>query len=165
MSQLDHKEKSIDGVNYRVRMLDPLTANDILVDLLKVVGPSLGAVASGAMKDKDGVEKLLDGLGEDAVGSESLERAIVSLVDRMQKPQLRDLINTLSGVTEVQVGGNWPALPEIFAVHFRGKLWAMYRWLGFALWAQYGFSSTAGGATSLRDLLSALRSRGPTPTT
>ena len=139
-------QKCIDGHTYVVRMLDPLTANDLLVDVSKVIGPALGAVGSsllGSGDSKKALGELLDGLKEGetpADGSalgDGVERAIVGLVDRLEKHKLREVIGILANVTAVEMSKGSPELSSIFDVHFRGRIKAMYQWLAFALRVQY----------------------------
>ena len=157
MSQTDGATKTIAGHTYKVLMLDPLIASDILVDLGKTLGPALGALGQSLLKSentKEAFRQLMDGVkkGEEegsldnnakgAIGDllgDSLEGAMIGLVDRVEKHKLREIITTMAEVTSVELKpGEWPGLPSIFTVHFRGRVGAMYKWLGFALRVQYG---------------------------
>lgn len=143
MSQFDAQTKTIDGEEFRVLMLDPLVANDLLVDILKTAGPALAALLAPVVKAPDSgaaFRDLLDGSsgGETpAFDGEGIERAIVGLVDRLEKPKLREVISTLEGVTSVRKGDGWPQLSTVAPMLFRGRLKLMYRWLAFALRVQY----------------------------
>lgn len=161
---MDGVEKTIDGTTFKVLMLDPLVANDLLVDIGKTFGPALGAIAAALLQAKDtkaawsqlmeGVkgpkEAGADDLGEFAekldpnsrevvkslIGS-GLERAVVSLIDRIEKHKLREIIQIMETVTTVQQGKDWPELRSVSTVLFRGRLKLMYQWLGFAIRTQY----------------------------
>ncbi len=121
-----------------------MTASDLLLDLSAIFGPSLSIVGSGLLKSgdsKQALQQLLDGVGgaesSDLLG-ENLEKAILSLIDRLSKEKQREVIGILAGVTSVQQEDDaWPSLESIFTVHFRGRLKAMYQWLAFALQVQF----------------------------
>lgn len=149
MTQLDGESKTIDGETYKILMLDPLVASDLLVDIAKVFGPALGVVGASLLKaenSKEALDQLLDGVkseGNDAEAAteeligDSLEKALIGLIDRVEKSKLREIINIMTDVTSVQKGNDWPKLASIFSVHFRGKIKAMYQWLAFAIRVQY----------------------------
>lgn len=135
MSQLDSQTKIIDGVTYTVAMLDPLAANDLLIDIMHVVGPSLGAgvgAFAGAFTDGDG-----DGLDTKA-DPLMLEKAISGFFERCTKQKLRETIDVLARVTTVEISSKTPCLQTILAEHFKGKLGKMYEWLAFAIQVELG---------------------------
>lgn len=151
MTQKNIAEKSIGDDTYRVLMLDPMTSGDLLVDLVSLLGPSLSIVGSGILKAKNSkevIKQLMDGLAKpddgdskaaigDLIG-DNLERAIAGLIDRMEKPKLREIINLMKGVTSVKKGDKWPELESIFDAHFRGRVFEMYKWVAMAVRVQYG---------------------------
>lgn len=154
MSQMDGITKAIDGEEFRVLMLDPLIANDLLVDIGKTLGPALGALLASILKAKDSkaaFSQLLDGVRglpgmemdddtqeavSDLIG-DGLERALVGLIDRIEKGKLRDVISIMESVTSVRKGNDWPQLGTLSTVLFRGRLKLMYKWLAFAIRVQY----------------------------
>jgi hypothetical protein len=148
MSQQDGETTTIDGDTYRVLMLDPLIATDLLADLGKILGPSVAAMASGLQGGgEDQITAILDGQS-DVTSSfgPSLERAIREFFERVSKEKQREFIATLAAVTVVvKDNGEAPALKAIFSVHFRGRIGALYKWLAFALKVQFQdfFSSIA----------------------
>lgn len=148
MSQRDEQTGTIDGDTYRVLMLDPLVATDMLADLGKILGPSMAAMAAGLGKGgQDQISAVIEG-GNDASEAfgPGLERAIAGFFERVSKEKQREFINTLAAVTfVVKDNGEAPALKAIFAVHFRGRIGALYKWLGFALRVNFQdfFSSMA----------------------
>jgi hypothetical protein len=149
MPQSDSQTKEIGGYSYTVSMLDPLTASDLLIDISKVVGPSLGAAAGAAGGD---------GSDDDKPDPEMLDRAISGLFQRIEKTELRRIINLLSTVTQVRIGDKTPFLETILAEHFRGQVGKMYEWLGFALKVQLGdfFSSVVPAIADAAPLIQAL---------
>lgn len=149
MSQMDGETKTIDGEEFKVLMLDPLTANDLLVDITKVVGPAIASILASVLKSSNSQEtldQLLDGIKkkhnsdneipEDLLG-DNIERSIIGLIDKIDKDKLREIIKTMESVTSVRKGNNWPSLSSIFQILFRGKIKLMYRWLAFALRVQF----------------------------
>ena len=140
MSQMDGHKKEIDGVIYTVYMLPPKTAMDMLVDIGKVVGPSLGTIMDAASRN-GGVSELL-GM---SVTSEFFSKAAGELFQRMDKAVLRSVIGQLAQVSMA----DGVKLEDTFDIHFRGKLGSMVKWLAFALKVQFGnFFSALGDATA-----------------
>jgi hypothetical protein len=142
MAQTDMQEVTIGGETYRFRMLDPLTASDMLVDLSKVFGPVIAEIGGGLLGDnaKDGIKGLLEGAGEggkDVELGSGITRGILELFDRLEKAKLREIINTLAGDCEVKQGENWPELEGLITVHFRGRVGLLYQWLFAALKVQF----------------------------
>lgn len=135
MPQNHSQSTEIGGHRYTVSMLDPLTAEDLLVLVVNVVGPSIGAVAGSVKSENEPVPR------------EAIEAAIAGFCQRISKAQLREVIAMLTPVTTVEIAGKTPALDRIFSEHFRGRLGALNRWLLFAIKVQLGdfFDSAAGG--------------------
>ncbi len=138
---MDGEEKTIDGVTFKVLMLDPLVANDLLVDLAKSLGPALGSIGSSVLQAEDSgnaIKALLDGSVEDnALIGAGLEKGIISLIDRIEKHKMREIISTMMEVTTVQQADKWPRLGTVAPILFRGRLKLMYGWLAFAVRAQF----------------------------
>lgn len=139
-SYADAQESTFHDTTFRVRMLDPLDALDLEVDILKTLGPALASVVSGLLKSEDtgaALSQLMDGvqnsrggdgdkevslsaLGEsldeeaqDALGDllgDSIESAVGGLIDRLSKQQLREVVKKMESVTSVKSGDNWPEL-------------------------------------------------------
>lgn len=143
MSQLDSKTKQIGNHKFEVFKLDPLDAQDILIDLGQALAPALGKTVAGAAKVADGsdVESLLDVDIEDP----KVSSAITAFFKGLDKAMLRDLILRLAKVTHC----DGAKLGDTYRVVFRGDLPLMYEWLWFALGANFGnFFGWAGGAIS-----------------
>ena len=143
MAQSDFQQKEIEGFTYKVMMLDPLVASDLLADLGFVLAPAIGALGGVLVKEKgDGLGKLLDGTAEesdeDSNIDDAVEKAVIGLFGRFSKAKQRELISILQKVTIVVLpDGKEPRLQDIFTVHFRGRLKSLYLWLAFALKVQY----------------------------
>ncbi len=154
MSQLDCETKKIGDYTYKILMLDPLTSADILLDIVKTIAPAAGAFGAmfASKGNKTSISSILDGESEESGGfggnPESIERAIVGLIDRLERDKLHEIIEHMAKVTSFSKGDNkWPELSTAFNIHFRGHTAEMFKWLGFALKVQYGsfFSSQGGG--------------------
>lgn len=139
MSQMDSREKVIDGVTYTIYMLPPKVAMDLLVDVSKVVGPSLGALLDAAESKGNGGSVLdLD------ITSPTISNALGALLERVDKKTLRSMIDQLVPVSMA----DGVKLEGAFDIHFRGRLGSMFKWLFFALQTQFGdFIDALVGAT------------------
>ncbi len=124
--------ETIEDTTYGVYMLDPLVANDMLVDIIKTIGPSVGAIL-GSLGEADSKDDALN----TKISSESMQAAFVEFSTRVSKIQLRETMNVLARKTEVQVGDTAKMLDSVFADHFRGRIGLMYRWFYFALKVQF----------------------------
>src|SRR5688572_14545525 len=131
--QMGYEEKGIGNHTFRVRMLDPETSEDLFLDLVKQVGPSVAAFLSEA-KDLSNVQQLL----EQSLGSPALLALVRELVDRLDKPTYHRMVRVLSEVSQIRVGDKWPQLTEVQAEIFRGRIPLRLKWLWFALGVQYG---------------------------
>lgn len=149
MSQLDAETKEIDGHTYKVLMLDPLVATDLLADIGQVLAPTLGALGGILAKEKgDTLSKVLDGFEpEDNTNIDSaVEKAVVGFFQRFDKAKQREFISILAKVTMVVMpDGKEPRLQDVFQIHFRGRVMSLYKWFAFALKVQYQdfFSGTS----------------------
>jgi hypothetical protein len=139
--QTDHETKEIDGYTYKVLMLDPLVATDLLADLGQVLAPTLGALGGILAKEKgDTLSKLFDGFEpeEQTNIDAAVEKAVVGFFQRFDKAKQREFIATLARVTVVVMpDGKEPRLQDVFAIHFKGRLKALYLWFAFALKTQF----------------------------
>ena len=136
----------IDGYKYKVFMMDPLDAGDMIADIGKVFGPSLGALASG-----DSNTGLLDADGD------SLGKAISSFFDKVTKEKQREILSAMSKLSYVIMpDGSEPKLSSVFNAHFRGRVSSMYKWCFFAMKVQF-----ADFFSGLETAISQLQSRVP----
>lgn len=136
----DAQTTTIDGCTYRCLMLDPLTATDMVADLGFVFGPSLGALGGALLSESGGggdvVERFMQEGGE-SFGT-ALEKAVLEFFARFDKAKQREFINTLADVTFVKEGDKEVKLSAVLAIHFRGRIASLYKWLGWALKVQFG---------------------------
>lgn len=151
MSQQDSQSKEIKGHRYTVRMLDPLVANDLLIDIGEIIGPAIGAFVASEGKDhKTNADMIHEGIG--------------GLFRRLSKEKMRETLDELAKVTDVRVKGDKePTLDSIFTVHFRGRVGAMHEWFVFALGVQFAdfFDSIQPAIDRVKELVSAAASTSP----
>lgn len=173
MSQQDSQlSDEIDGFKYRVYMLDPLIAADIIADLGFLFAPIIGSIGGVAAKERgdligsimgsDEIEGL-EGMEEhDLSGSSidsAIERAVMGFFGRFSKAKQRELFNLLIPMTRIVdlEDSSEPKLSANFTSHFRGRPKAMYLWFAFAMRAQFkDFFSGLEGA-----MKAALKKRTP----
>ena len=127
MAQTDAQTKEINDHTYTVMMLDPFVANDVLIELGHVIGPSIGGIVGA--HSGGGLENVLDAEPDAAM----IQAAIGGLFLRIDKANMRWLLDTLMAVSEV----DGKPLKKQAPLHFRGKIGEMYQWLWFALTVQY----------------------------
>ena len=141
MSQTDFEQKEIDGHVYKVMMLDPLIATDLLADLGQIMAPTMGALGGLIAKEKgDALTKMLDGFNsEDNTSIDvAVEKAIVGFFGKFTKEKQREIIGIMTKVTIIVLpDGKEPRLQDTFEVHFRGRILTLYKWLAFALKVQF----------------------------
>lgn len=146
MSQETFKlSKPIGGFKYRVFMLDPLEAGDILADLGYLLAPVLGPLGSMMASVKgDLIKGIMDGFkdGEGPEGEtlgQALDKAALGFFDRVTKEKQRELMAAMAKMTMVviQEGKEEPELSTIFTTHFRGRVKNMYEWFFFAMRTQF----------------------------
>lgn len=139
MSQHKPQTKTIAGREYSVCKLDPLTAQDVLIDIIQALAPAAPEVAKIAKSMADGdVEGGEDVSFEDA-------SVIGTLAQGLSKAKMRELIATMRRVSQC----DGKPLDSVFEAVFLGDLPSMYRWLWFCLAVQFGnFSELARSALS-----------------
>lgn len=141
MSQVDFETKEIDGHTYKVYMMDPLLATDLLTDLCQLLAPALGALGGVLVKEKgDVLQKALDGFEEsDKTNIDvAFERAVLGFFGRLDKTKQREWIDMLAKVSVLITSeGKEPGLSTVLRKHFQGRVFAMYKWLAFALKVQF----------------------------
>ena len=141
MSQNDGETSDeIDGFRYRVLMLDPLSAADILADLGYILAPVIGSMGGVFAKEKgDLIEKAMEGFEDGDTNIDvALEKAVMGFFDRFSKEKQRELMAIMARQTMVIMpDGKEPVLKDVFSAHFRGRIKALYRWFLFAMKVQF----------------------------
>lgn len=157
MSQLDQQEKTIGGHKFTVFKLDPMTAQDVLIDIGQVLAPALGKAANavGAI----GEDSLLDLDVDDP----RISTGIAALAQGVTKQRMRELVNTMAQVSLC----DGKKLPTVLDVVFRGDLPLMYQWLWFSLVVNYGnftgwLGSAIGGVSAVKKAAQSLSTLGDT---
>lgn len=131
---LTSQDRQIGESIYRVHTLGATPSLDLLLELGRMVGPSLGILVDGLESGKLS-EMLSAKLSGDAFG-----RALEGLASRMDTPKVQGMIAKLRAKTEVDVsgGGAFQQLAPVYEVHFAGKMSDLFAWFKFALEVQYG---------------------------
>jgi hypothetical protein len=145
--------KTIKGADYTVNQLPPKQALDLLMDLIKMVGPALSPVLANLSSMKGGLDQEV---GE-MLKSSFINEAVTTLFNNMDKGTVMKVIDQLAAVTTLTFpGGNQAGvnLKTAFDAHFMGNLGALMQWLPFALQVQY--------ADPLGDLGSVIATISPT---
>jgi hypothetical protein len=141
MSQRDSEKLTIDDQVFEVFMLPPKQARSMLIEMTKIIGPTLGALADV----RGGLRGLLD-LDLAGMSATRFQQLAMTLVDRLDPKLLDEHMRALADVTEL----DGVPLSKVFDLKFRGKLGTMFKWYGFALKVNYGdFFSALGSVSSL----------------
>jgi hypothetical protein len=137
MSQLDSQTKTIGNHRFEVFKLPPLTAQDVLIDIGHVLAPALGKAVS--VMGEPNTANLFDLDVDDP----TISAGITALARGITKEKMRELVNTMAGVSHC----DGKPLPKVMEIIFRGDLPLMYQWLWFALAVNFGnFSKWLGSA-------------------
>jgi hypothetical protein len=139
MSQLEAVSQEIDGHQYEMYMLPPLDSHDLFMDVVKMVGPTLGPVIDALFAGRERKGAGLDDLLEQEVGPDFFSKAATNLFGSIDKTVLKRVIEAFKEVTLVDK----KPLSKIFDVHFKGELASMYKWLGWGMKVQWGKSLSA----------------------
>lgn len=141
MTQLQAKKKTIGGREFAVRMLDPLEASDLLIDIAETLSPGLAFGLSTLMSEKDAAKQLIEGFAEETLKTGGVERMVFGVVQRLTKEKIRSFIEKLKPVTSVRMAPElMPSLDSegTFNMVFRGHVLDLYVWLAFAIEVQFG---------------------------
>lgn len=129
------KTKQIKNALYTVHQFPPRQAIDVLMDIMKMIGPAAAPVFSNA----GSIKKMLNSEVAD-VSSNFIGEAVQTLFNGMNKATVLSVIEQLAERTNVTFPGGdekGANLKTIFDAHFMGELGAMVQWLSFALSAQF----------------------------
>ena len=151
MSQEDYQiSNNIGGSRYKVMMLNPMTAADMLADLGKIFSPVLGTATTVLAGKEVSINNLLKEQLSAEVSKE-IGGSVQQFFANFPKDKQREFMESLSKVTFVMTDdGKEILLSSIMNVHFRGKMKSMFTWFFFALKAQFSdFFSSLSDVTSL----------------
>jgi hypothetical protein len=134
MSQMEGTSKQIGDKTYTMYMLSPMVSHDLLVDVVKMVGPALGPV----------FDVLFTGTKKELNLDQELDiafftKASSALFSGLDKSVFHAVIDAFKLVTHVDD----KPLDKIFDIHFAGKLEDMYQWIAFGMSVQWGKSLSA----------------------
>lgn len=134
------RTKEIDGVRYTVNLLSPTPALDLLMDLVKMLGPGLSPVFSNLGTLEQAMDREVSDLKTEFLGE-----AVRALCASLDKDIAKRAIQTLAAVTVVEGSG---PLNKIYEAHFaQHGLGPLFQWLPFALQVQYDdFFAVLGSA-------------------
>ena len=159
MPQTQGQTKEIDGNTYTMFMLSPMRSHDLLMDVVKMIGPGLGplldaSISSGGVN----LEQQLD--------AKFFSRAASALFSGIDKSIVKHVIDEFSKVTQVQ--GDSGTLDKYLEAHFLGRLSSMYKWIAWGMGVQWGglVGALSGAMQAQSATLTALsQSESPTGST
>lgn len=127
MSQMEAHSSTIDGVEYSVYMLPPRESLKILMKLMKILAPSMAAMADGSDGD---VKTILD----QQISKGMLANAAGELCSRIDEDEIMKIVEKLGEYSEAD---GVRLKPGHFTFHFAGKIGRMMKWLVFCVKVQY----------------------------
>lgn len=135
---------TIEGIEFEIYPLDPWIANEILAELSKIVGPSLGELVGGVFGGGDSSnatikESISAGASwaDAKINPDMLSKSISGLFLRFEASTLRAIMERLAAVTVVKGAKENGKLDQTFQAVFLGKPGAMYHWAGWAIERQF----------------------------
>lgn len=137
------REKKIGDAVYRVTMLDPEAAEDVVIDLFRLCGPTIAGII-GKLEGKG-----LKGLMDLQINGDVIVSALRELSSTFDKQLYREVCAKLMSVTAVSIDGKkWPRLADVQNELYRGKLQEKWKWIGFALEVNFAgfFADISSGA-------------------
>jgi hypothetical protein len=131
MSQKDPVIKRIGDYNFKMFMLPPLLSNRLLLEVTKMIGPSVGPVVDMIFNSaKSRNTNALD----IELGSDFFSKAAQALFKDLEVATTERLIEAFSKVTAVD---DQPLEGRV-DYFFIGELDVMYQWLAWGLKVQWG---------------------------
>ncbi|NIQ91020.1 MAG: hypothetical protein GWM98_04725 [Nitrospinaceae bacterium] len=134
MSQADGITKEIGDHKFTIYYLPPVESHDLLIDLAKMIGPSLGPVLGSVGSELS--EKGLAAIMDIELDPEFLSQAASTLFNNLDKPVVKKVMEALRSKTLI----DGKPLDKVFDVVFLGRLDLMYRWFFWGIWVQWGKS-------------------------
>ena len=128
--------KVIGNHRYEVRQLGTTEAEELLVRLVKVLGPVLGALLEdvGGIKSPKGIKSIMD------MDITTVSKALHELGMRLTVEDLRHARTVFGNASTVHMpdGKAFPMTLEQQELHWCGRFSDMFKWLGFCLEVSYG---------------------------
>jgi hypothetical protein len=134
MSQLTADTKRIGESDYLMRQLPPMQSHDLLMDVSKMLGPSLGPLLDTLFVGKDAAAVM-----DMDIGPAFFTQAAVAFFKGIDKKVISNTISAFAKVSEV----DGKPLHLILDDHFHGNLHEMYGWLAWGMSVQWGKSVRA----------------------
>jgi hypothetical protein len=157
------KSEPIDSYTYEVTQFGAIEGRRMLVQLGKILVPTLGSALQGldlGALFREGAPKIAD-LDVANVDFSAIAQTLASSAD---PNVLETLMDKLADGTEVWgpgFGADGAPLSRHFDDHFAGRYVAMLRWLAFALRSNYG--DFFGDKGRVAELVATLRAPAPAP--
>jgi hypothetical protein len=137
---LEEKKKEIGGTIYTFHTMPASVALDVLMDLVKMLGPGLSPILSNLGSLQGFLGKDVDDAKTDFLG-----HSVTLLCSGLDKEKTKAIISQLGKHTMIE--GKGALTSSLFESHFAGKMGEMIQWIGAALGAQYGdFFDVLGSA-------------------
>lgn len=154
---IDTRERTIGEHTYRVTKFGAKQGRALLVRIVKLTGPSLGAALSALAKGNRG--------DVEAAIAQGLSGGLYELAERLTEAEVGSVLDDFAKYTVVVIGEKEPRLSDVFDHHFAGCYDEMLAWAAFVLECNYGsFFAGANGAGLLSRLRTVL-SVSPSPST
>jgi len=139
MSQTKPIKTEIKGHEYDMYMLDPLTSHDLMLDVMKMIGPAAGPVMDAVFGViKTALKAKVEDIGDMEIPNTAFSDAFSKLFPALDKRTIRECIDTFRKITTVD--GKPLAKEEIFKLHYTGALDEMHAWLLWGMRVQWGKS-------------------------
>ena len=147
-AQVARESITIGDRQFQVGPLDPFDANEVLADVVAVLGTAAGRIETEAPPtsidaDLDPEQALLDGaskltsLLQTNISGPSVVAAIGEVARQIPRDRMREVVQLFGRETFAKGIGLLDSQEKI-SLTFRGKLGDLYRWLGFCLKVNFG---------------------------
>lgn len=137
MTQMDTQTKMIDGTKFTMSMMDPFASNRLFIDVMKVVAPTVAAVADGFAKGEEAPE--LGSILDKDVDFGVLGRAAGKFFQVLDSSLVERMAHEFGQLTEMETDGHSMLLESaVQPAVFRGKIDLMYKWIFWGAQVQWG---------------------------
>jgi len=153
---IEAREKRIGEHTYRVTQFGAKQGRGLLVRLLKLAGPSLGATLSSLAQGKH--------TEVEAALAAGLSQGLYELAERLNEAEVGSVLDDFAKQTVVVIGDREPRLSDVFDAHFAGKYDEMLLWARFCLEVNYAsFFGGSNGGPGLIGRIQSVLSASPSP--